>query len=114
NRRWFKLIKNEHQRAQQQDGKLHRDFQNRVEHQSQSAFPQRSACEITLHLRLIRAEIRQRQEQSAQQTSPDRVTLISIQREVHCFQFPHRSRDAQHVVETQSIGHFENKNSERR
>ena len=74
-RRLLKLIEDKNQDAEQQDGKLHRDFAHGIEHQPQPAFAQRCAGKIALHLRLVGAEIGQHQKRPAEQSRPESVTL---------------------------------------
>src|ERR1700720_3965877 len=65
-RRLFELIKKEHHCAEQQNEKLHRHLNDRIEKQPEPAGAERPTGEITLYLRLIRAEIRQGQEKPAE------------------------------------------------
>ena len=65
--------------AEQQDEELHGNFQHRIEHQTQPAFAQGRTGKITLHLRLIGAEVGQRQKKSAEQSRPERVTPVDVE-----------------------------------
>src|SRR5262249_35560758 len=92
--RWlFELIKHENNRAEQQNEKLHRHLDDRVEKQSETTLFERAACEISLHLRLICSEIRQREKKAANQARPESVTLMRIDRETDRLQFVHFARD---------------------
>ena len=93
----LKLIEHKQQRAQHDDEELHRNLENGVEHQTEPAFAQRRAADVTLHLRLVGAEIRERQKQPAQHPAPKGVAPLQIRREVHRLQFAHRAGDMQRV-----------------
>src|SRR5438067_603491 len=67
------------ERAQQQDDELHRDLQHGVEHQAQTALAQRGAADVALHLRLVGAEVREREEQAAEHAGPHRVAPARIE-----------------------------------
>ena len=56
-RGWIELIEDEQQRAQHHDEELHRDLEQGIEHQAQPALAERSAANVSLHLRLVGAEI---------------------------------------------------------
>ena len=81
-RRRLELVEDEHQHAQQQDEELHRDLEHGVEHQPEPALAQRRPREVALHLRLVGAEVRQRQEEAAQQAGPEGVAPVHVEREV--------------------------------
>jgi len=57
NRRALELISDKQQHADGQNEELHRNFAHGIEHQAQPAFAQGGTGEVTLHLRLVRAEI---------------------------------------------------------
>ena len=61
-RRLLELIEEKDHHAEEQDEKLHRHFHDGVEEQADAAGAQRTAREIALHLRLIGAEIGEREE----------------------------------------------------
>ena len=65
NRGAFEGVEHEDQRSEQQDEELHRDLQERVEHQPEPALAEAAAADVTLHLRLIGAEVREREEEAA-------------------------------------------------
>ena len=73
-RRRLELIEDEHQHAEQQDEELHRDLEHGVEHQAEPALAQRRPREVALHLRLVGAEVRQREEEAAEQARTRRCS----------------------------------------
>src|SRR5262249_31989723 len=91
----FELIKHENNRAEQQNAKLHRHLDDRVEKQSETTFFERAACEISLHLRLVGSEVGQREKKTANQARPKSITLVRIDRETDCLQFAHFARGRQ-------------------
>ena len=91
------LIEHEQERSDHDDEELHRDFEDGVEHQPQSSFAQRRAADVALHLRLVGAEIGERQKQSAENPAPKGVTLFQVPRVVHRLQFSHRPGDMHRV-----------------
>ena len=103
-RRLFELVEDKDQHPEQQDEELHRDFAHGIEHQAQPAFAQRSAGKVTLHLRLVGAEIGQQQKYSAEQPGPERVALVDIDRKIHGVQFLKSAGQGQRVGEGQSGG----------
>ena len=76
NRRLRELLKNEHHNPNEQNQKLHRHFYHAVEQQTQTAFGHGFARQITLHLRLVGAEITQKQECAAEHTRPKIVAVL--------------------------------------
>src|SRR6266850_3381619 len=78
-RRRLELIEYKQQRPEQQNGKLHGNFQQRIEHQAQPAFAQRGTADVALHLRLVGAEVGERKKKSAEQPGPERVTLVGVE-----------------------------------
>jgi len=79
----FKLVEDEQERAEQEDEELHRNLQERIGHQTEAAFAQRGAADVSLHLRLVGAEIREREKQTAEQAGPKRVAPGRIERKIH-------------------------------
>ena len=63
-----------------QNEKLHGNFADRVEHQSQPAFAQRWPRNISLDLRPIGAEIREGEKHSAKQSGPERISPVQTER----------------------------------
>ena len=97
NGRGLELVEHEHQRAEQQDEELHRNFEQSVEHEAEAALAQRRAAEVALHLRLVGAEIRERQEQAAEEAAPERVACVGVEGEVDRLEFPECAREFERV-----------------
>src|SRR4051812_26623439 len=74
----LELEKDEQQRSDDDDEKLHGDFHHRVEHQSKPPFANAGAAKVSLHLRLIRSEIGEREKKSAEEAGPKCVAFIGI------------------------------------
>src|SRR5581483_3065783 len=82
-KRWCnELIEDEHHRADEQNEELHRHLDEAVETQSHPALPHALARQVTLHLRLVRSEVRQRDEETADDPRPEVVRRLEIEGEV--------------------------------
>ena len=106
-RRRLELVKHEQQHAQRQDEQLHGDFEHGVEHQAQSAFAERRAAQVALHLRLIGAEIGQHQKRGAQHARPERVAVFEVERVIDGLQFVETAGQAERVGNVRSAGSFD-------
>src|ERR1700732_5250206 len=100
-RRLFELIEEKNHRTEQQDEKLHGHFHDRVEKQTDPARAQRTAGEITLHLRLIGAKIRERKKETAEDARPECVAPGRIDRKIDGLKFSHFTSDREGVGERQ-------------
>ena len=78
-RRPFENEEHKHHRADEQDEELHRDLGHRVEQQAEPALRHRFSGEIALHLRLIAAEVSQRQKHPANYAAPDVIAVVPIE-----------------------------------
>jgi len=58
---------------------LHGHLQQAVHEQAGAAFGHRPAGEVALHLRVVRSEVRQCQEEPADQTRPDVVAVLQVE-----------------------------------
>ena len=105
-RRGLKLVENEDQRAEQQDEELHRDLQDRIEHEAETALPERGAGQVPLHLRLVGAEVGEGQEQAAEHPRPHGVAFVEIDGEIHRLQLVEASGDREGVGQAQAAWEF--------
>ena len=78
-RRLDEQIKYKHHSADEQNEKLHGDFGHGVEQQAEAALGDGASREIALHLRLVAAEVGEKQERAAEQAAPDVVTVVPIE-----------------------------------
>src|SRR5690606_9948400 len=79
-RRAIVLIESKHQDTDQQNGKLHRDFQQTVHQQADAAVADRRAGQVAPYLTLVRTEIGQLEEKTSNQTAPQRVLVVPVKR----------------------------------
>lgn len=100
----FELVEHEQERAEQENKKLHRNFQERIEHQTEPTFAQRTAADVALHLRLIGSEIREREKQSAQKAGPECVAPARVERDIHRLQLPHGTGYVRRTIEPEPLG----------
>ena len=100
----LELVEDEDQRAEQQDEELHRDLQQRVEHEAEPALAQRGAADVALHLRLIGAEVGERQEESAEQAGPESVALGGIERKIHGLELAQGAGEVGGPGESEPVG----------
>ena len=98
------MIEEKNHRAEEEDEKLHRHFHDRVEEQTDPARAQRTAGEITLHLRLVGAEIRERKKEAAENPRPDSVAPGWVEGKIDRLEFSHFARDGERAAERQVIG----------
>ena len=94
----------EHEHAREQDEELQRDLRERADDQRVPALGERLRREIPLHLALVAAEIRERQEEAAEQARPERVRLVQIEPEVDGLETSHRTRDVQRRSRADALG----------
>src|SRR5687767_6804785 len=96
--RWLlELIEKKNHRAEQQDEELHRHLHDGVKDQADAARAERTARQIPLHLRLIGAEIGERKEKAAQNSRPDGVTRVRIERKVYRLKLSHLTGDRKRI-----------------
>ncbi|NJL24014.1 MAG: hypothetical protein HC902_01715 [Calothrix sp. SM1_5_4] len=103
-RRRDELVEDEDHHPEKEDEKLHRHLEQAVGEQPEPTFGHRAPREITLHLRLIGAEIRQRKKKPAQNPRPEVVTVVEVEGEVDGVEPPHRARHAGGVEQTDTVG----------
>src|ERR1700686_2850299 len=108
----FELIEKKNHRAEEEDEKLHRHFHDRVEEQTDPARAQRTAGEITLHLRLVGAEIREREEEPAENPRPDSVAPGGIEGKIDRLEFSHFPRNGKGAAERQVVGQTVDRDAE--
>src|SRR4029077_3186175 len=94
-RRFFELVKHEDNRAEQQNEKLHRDFHRGVEEQTEPTLFERASREVSLDLRLVSSEIRQREKKTSDQARPKGIPPVRVDRETDGLQFAHLARNRQ-------------------
>ena len=75
-----------------------------VEKQTEPARAQRTAREISLHLRLVGAEIGEREKKAAKNAGPKRVAPVRIDREIDRLEFSHFAGDRERVCKGMSAG----------
>ena len=91
--------KNEHHgEADEENEELHRHFCHGVEQQAEPALRNRTAGEISLDLRLITAEIAQREERPVYQAAPEVVAIVPVKLQIDGVQLPHGTGQIQHSV----------------
>ncbi len=92
-RRGLELIEHEQHRPDEENEKLHGNFDHPVEQQPHAALGDGAPGEVALHLRLVGAEVGKLQEQPAQDAGPHRVAVVQIEGEINRVQFAHFSGD---------------------
>ena len=96
----MKEVENEDEHAGQQDERLQRDLDEGAHHQRVAALLDRLRRQVALHLALVAAEIRQHQEQPAQQPGPEGVGLRPVEAEVDGSQAPRGAGHVQRIADT--------------
>ena len=86
-------VEHEDEHSGQEHDRLQRDLDERAHQERVPAFVFGLCREVSLHLALVATEIRQHQEQTAQQSGPERVGLSDVEREIDGLQPPRRARD---------------------
>ena len=81
-RRLVEHVEQEHEDADHQDEHLQRDLHERAHQERVARLVQRLRGEVALHLALVAPEVRQVQEQPADEARPERVGLLRIEVEV--------------------------------
>ena len=72
----------EHEHADEQHKHLERNLDERAHQQRVTRLPQRLGGEVTLDLALVAAEVRQVQEQAAEEAGPERIGLPRVEMEI--------------------------------
>ena len=98
-RRRDELVEDEDHRADEEDEELHRHFDHAVDEQAEAALGDRRAGEVALDLRLVGAEVRERQERAADQARPEVVLRLRIELEVDRVEASHPSGHAERFDE---------------
>ena len=93
----LELVKHEEQRTEDHDEELHRDLQDRVEHQTEATLAQARTTNVALHLGLVGAEVGQREEKATEDTGPHRVAELGIGREIDGVELAHRTGNVERV-----------------
>ena len=78
--------------------------------------PSRSerAADVALHLRLVGAEIREREEQPAEQAGPERVAPARVEREIHRLQLAQGAGNVRGATEPEPVGQLDQQHDEGR
>ncbi len=103
-RRRLEQVEDEDEDADRQDEQLQRDLDEGAHHQRATRFVFRFRRQITLHLALVAAEIREHQEQPADHARPERVGFAQIEFEVHRMQPPGRAGEVHRLSEADVAG----------
>jgi len=81
-RRLVEDVEQEHEDADHQDEHLQGDLHERAHQEGMARLVQRLRRQVALHLALVAPEVRQVQEQSADEARPERIGLAGIEREI--------------------------------
>ena len=87
------LVEDEDHRAEEEDEELHRHLDHPVEEQAEPALRDRLARQVALHLRLVGAEVGEREEAAAEESRPEVVLVRDVEGEVDGVQAPELARD---------------------
>ena len=98
-RRLLKEVEDEDEHAGQQDERLQRDLDEGAHHQRVAPFLHGLRGQVALHLALVAAEIRQHQEQPAEQPGPEGVGLRPVEAEVDGSQAPRGAGHVQRIAD---------------
>src|SRR5690606_14547129 len=74
-RRRREQVEDEDEEADQQDDELHRHLEEAVEEEAEPALRDRAPRQVALHLRLVGAEIGEREEEAAGDARPEIVAI---------------------------------------
>ncbi len=100
----MEVVEDEDQHAGEQDEKLHRHLEERVEQQREAALLQAAPREIPLHLALVAAEVGQHQEEAPHESAPERVGRREAGRRIDDRETPGGASEGQGVAEADAFG----------
>ena len=91
----MKLKKHINHDATQQDKKLHGHFKKSVEYQTQPAFFDAVAGDVTLYLTLVGTKIREGQKHTSRDARPKSIPAFYIKRKIHQLHLAIHARNAE-------------------
>ena len=108
------LVEGEDHRPDEEDDELHRHLHQAVRQEAESALRDGGAREVSLHLRLVGAEIREREKEAADEARPEVVAAPRVEGEVDGVQPPEAPGDADRVEDADPFGEEPEEEDERR
>ena len=103
-RREDELVEGEDHRADEEDDELHRHLDQAVREEAEAALGDGGAREVALYLRLVGAEVGEREEEAADEAGPEVVAARRVEGEVDGVQPPEPTGDADGAGEADLVG----------
>src|SRR5437867_1047622 len=111
--RWaVEMVEDEDQHPREQDQELHGHLEERVEEQREPALGETAPGQVALDLALIAPEVRQHDEEAADEAAPERVGGGEAGREVHDPEAPRRLGQGEAVAQGEAGGELRHREAE--